>query len=415
MNEIQLTRQFVDPPGKYDILSVCLFRMKKSYKRPLLYTKGLEYTVKNLRTYLPNFYIRIYYDKSVEHEQVIRGLRNNGIVQLVKYHHPWFADADGYHPGTFGTIVRLFPLFNKEGNVNIVLVGDIENNEIMFPFWKTILEFFRGSPSQVHMLERSCSSTAERTKKVFAMHKLPFSPFLNSFWSKISFPPEMLQGFFECIRDSALRLRDPLCADVKLFVHDTDHVKVNKTHTDAGEHAFMYGIDEICLLRMFEYVQSNGMCYSFHTFPDIMLPYKEAYKANLSSIMKDPLHQALAKEFLGKYYDPGVDEYTNFSQLFHLLSDWETFFTNYDNMEKLAYLSVRTKGIYKDMLRKGTYSKYGLHADTLKCVASDDNMYLRLIPERKDTIQKHTLLGLGWLFNKVSLKATPSTQQSPSK
>ncbi len=360
--------------------------MKKSYKSSYTYISGLKYTLEHLSKNLPGFFLRIYYDNSIENNKqwksVLGKLKLHKKVQLVKFHHEWFIDSDGYHLGTFGTIVRLMPLFEIEKNLKIVLIGDVDYNEYMLPYWNKTYKQFRNSPSQVHMFERNCNHLSERVKHIVSLYKLPFSPFLNSFWSKVTFPREMLDNFLTCIYNVEMQFSDIRCEDIKLFANTTDYSKVKKA-TKMEKQQFMYGIDEICLLRMLRYVIDKKVPYSYHSFPDLLLPFKEIYTVDVE-LVNTSKHTELMKSLMGKYYAEDKPPLANFNTLYTLLNNFSTYLAPIKKEEdKIAYLTQRIKVTYNQLLSKDLYKQYNLDLDSLRCVAGNKNSSLQLVHQQQ--------------------------------
>ena len=135
--------------SKYDILISCsLFKMKESYKN----FKG-DYLNKFLKwiPYVPkNSYIRLYIDSSViedpNFQQIIdANISNLEIVQF--YSEDFFIPSDienkfssmensfplGYHDGTFGSIIRFYPLFVKP-DVKYIWITDVDMSPKFFDY-----------------------------------------------------------------------------------------------------------------------------------------------------------------------------------------------------------------------------------------------------------------------------------------
>jgi hypothetical protein len=386
MEFLQLTKHYTEPTIPYNILSVCIFQMKKSYKSSYTYISGLKYTLDHLSKNLPGFFLRVYYDHSIEKNKqwmsVLNKLKLHKKVQLVKFHHKWFIDSDGYHLGTFGTIVRLVPLFEKEQNLKMVLIGDVDYNEYMLPYWNKTYKSFRNSQSQVHMFERNCNHLSERVKKIVSLYKLPFSPFLNSFWSKVTFPKDMLDNFLTCIYNVEIQHNDVRCEDIKLFTNNTDYSKVKKA-IKMEQQQFMYGIDEICLLRLLKYVIDKKVQYSYHSFPDLLLPFKEIYTID-SELVNTTKHTQLIKDIMGKYYNKDLLPLKNFNTLYTVLNNFSTYLAPLKKEEDMiAYLTHRIKSVYTQLLQKDIYKQYNLDFDSLRCVSGNNLSSLELTIKNK--------------------------------
>lgn len=371
MEHFIFDKKYSEPDKPYNILSVCVFQMKKSYKKVDTYIQGLKYTAEALPKFLPNFYLRVYYDKSIllhsKWMNVLTYIQKFPRVQLVEFVHPWFVDNEGYHPGTFGTLVRLYPLFSKEDkNLNIILIGDVDFNNDMFPYWKNTYKLFRQSKSQVHMYERKCNHLVERVIRIVKHLDIPFSPYLNSFWSKIKFPYDILDNFLKCLHNSQGQIT---CKEIDMFINDTDYTKVKKAN-QMEKQKIMYGIDEICLLMMLSYVVKKKLPFSYHTFPDLLIPFREAYVEN-PNLVDTKEHKQILQQIMKKYYDEKKDNAVNYSLLYKTLNNYSSVFNPKapkGDTEMITYMTNNLKQVYEDILSNG-YKKYNLRGDLLRCAS----------------------------------------------
>jgi len=132
-------------PKKYDVVSVVAFIPPNAYKPTIMYLDGLRKLVKIVRKKLPTFILQIYHDDSIiipKHKNAdinrevekqwkpfIESLKRLDKIQLIKYRFEDFLDQENNicHMGTFGTIVRFFPMFDfKDNNTNLVVISDLD-------------------------------------------------------------------------------------------------------------------------------------------------------------------------------------------------------------------------------------------------------------------------------------------------
>lgn len=386
MDNIIFDKQYEEPTNSYNIVSVCAFVMNKGYKTNDIYSNGLQYTINNVSKFLPNFYLRIYYDSSIEQDEkflsIIKQAKKNKKVQLVKFYHPWFIGEDGYHLGTFGTIVRLFPLFSKdEPNLKTILITDIDYNEGMLPFWRTTYDFFKNSKSQVHMFARECNHLNERVKNIVKHLNLNISPFLNFFWSKVRFPHTMLDTFLKCLHDGKNINVKIGCQEIEIF-SKTDFNKVKKANK-MDKQKMMYGIDEVCLLMVVKYVMDMKIPYSYHIFPDLLIPFRDAYAVD-SQLVKTQQHKDIIMKMMKNYYNPKLTPQQNFNKMYLLLNTYDTYFLplTKDKLKMFLYLTNNVKNVYKTILYKD-FKKYKLNEDTVKCVYNSVLTGLKIVKHFK--------------------------------
>jgi hypothetical protein len=386
MNEIVFEKQFQEPKTPYNIVSVCVFVMKKGYKTNDIYSDGLQYTIKNINKFLPDFFLRIYYDSSIEQDdkfvRIIKDAKKNSKVQLVKFYHPWFIGDNGYHLGTFGTIVRLFPLFsNDEPNLRTVFVTDIDYNEGMLPFWRKTYDYFKNSKSQVHMFARECNHLNERVKHIVQKLDLNISPFLNFFWSKVRFPSSMLDTFLKCLHTGTNVNIKKDCQEIEIF-SKTDFSKVKKANK-MDKQKMMYGIDEVCLLMIVKYIIDKQFPYSYHIFPDLLIPFRDAYAVD-SKLVNTPEHKDIIIKMMRTYYNHKNTPRQNFNVMYLLLNTYDSYFfpLTGQKLKMFVNLSNQVKNIYKTILFKD-YEKYKLNESTVKCVYDSTLTGLKIVNHTK--------------------------------
>jgi hypothetical protein len=382
MNKIVFEKQYKEPQTPYNIVSVCVFVMKKGYKTNDIYSDGLRYTIQNIKKFLPDFFLRVYYDSSIEQDdkfvKIINDAKKNSQVQLVKFHHPWFIGDNGYHLGTFGTIVRLFPLFsNDEPNLKTIFITDIDYNEGMLPFWRTTYNVFKNSKSQVHMFARECNHLNERVKNIVQHLDLNISPFLNFFWSKIRYPSKMLDTFLKCLHNGRNAPMKKDCQEIEIF-SKTDFSKVKKANK-MDKQTMMYGIDEVCLLMIVKYIINNKIPYSYHTFPDLLIPFRDAYAVD-RKLVNTQEHKDIIMKMMRSYYNPKQTPQQNFNVMYLLLNTYDSYFFPLTGKKLKMFVSLtnQVKNVYKTVLIKD-FEKYKLDKDTVKCVYDSTLTGLKVI------------------------------------
>ena len=76
---------------------------------------------------LPGFHLRLFIDDNIySDDELMKNLKSIKNIQIVRYSCPNFI-VDGFHRGMFGTLVRLFPMFDfKNNDANHVIITDID-------------------------------------------------------------------------------------------------------------------------------------------------------------------------------------------------------------------------------------------------------------------------------------------------
>jgi len=116
---------------KKNIVSISLFKISGGgYKNFDKYINGLKKISKYINVNLPDFTIRLFIDESIHSDaNIMRQLLKIKILEMVLYTCPAFVKANIHHIGTFGTLVRFFPMFNFRNNdANIVISQDADFN-----------------------------------------------------------------------------------------------------------------------------------------------------------------------------------------------------------------------------------------------------------------------------------------------
>jgi hypothetical protein len=102
---------------KKAIMAATLFKTDKAYNKFGYYLHGTVKASDYIMKKAPMFIIRLFIDKKVYQDKysmdILKKLKN---VELVLCHCNPFLDKKGYHIGFFGTMFRLFPMFDFPNN-----------------------------------------------------------------------------------------------------------------------------------------------------------------------------------------------------------------------------------------------------------------------------------------------------------
>jgi hypothetical protein len=118
----------IDYSKKIKIVSTVFFKMKDSGYKPFSrYMMGIKYLANTIKKLLPDFVLRLFIDDTIYRDSNIMDYLNNiKDIQLVHYSCQNFI-ANGFHRGTFGTLVRFFPMFDfKNNDADHVIITDID-------------------------------------------------------------------------------------------------------------------------------------------------------------------------------------------------------------------------------------------------------------------------------------------------
>jgi hypothetical protein len=118
----------IDYSKKINIISTVLFKLKTTGYKPFLkYVNGVQFLSNVMHKKLPGFHLRLFIDDTIySDEESMKKLKAIKDIQIVRYSCPNFI-VGGFHRGMFGTLVRLFPMFDfKNNDANHVIITDID-------------------------------------------------------------------------------------------------------------------------------------------------------------------------------------------------------------------------------------------------------------------------------------------------
>ena len=124
-----------NPNIKKNIFSACFFKMRNSgYKNFSKYLNGIKILYDVINEEMPEFSLRLFIDMSIYNDKTIMNyLYKLKKIEIVLFCCKLFTREKIYHLGTFGTILRTFPLFdfpnNDSNRVIIVDIDILENNK----------------------------------------------------------------------------------------------------------------------------------------------------------------------------------------------------------------------------------------------------------------------------------------------
>ena len=112
------------------LLSTSFFYLEKSYKSSQRYIDGILKIIEFIEQ--NKFYaLRIYYDKSIfkneKYTELFNKIISNEGVELCEYSCSQFIKSTPFHIGTFGTLLRFLPLFEKS-HYEVIYILDIDDS-----------------------------------------------------------------------------------------------------------------------------------------------------------------------------------------------------------------------------------------------------------------------------------------------
>jgi len=114
--------------NKY-LLSTSFFYLEKSYKTSQRYIDGILKIIDFIE-HNKYYVLRIYYDKSIfknpKYTELFYKIKTNSLVELYEYTCYQFIQTKPFHVGTFGTLLRFLPLFEKS-HWEVIYILDIDD------------------------------------------------------------------------------------------------------------------------------------------------------------------------------------------------------------------------------------------------------------------------------------------------
>jgi hypothetical protein len=142
----KFTKFFEEPKCKYNCLSTSLFisdriiKLSDKYKSDDVYKDKIELYYRNLMEtermmrvgkYPDDFYLRIYYDKTIEKIEkfkiMINMFRLNNKIQLVEFEYEKYKIDETSHINLLGTLIRFYSIFDKASkNMEYCIIYDCD-------------------------------------------------------------------------------------------------------------------------------------------------------------------------------------------------------------------------------------------------------------------------------------------------
>lgn len=210
---------------KPKIISVCLFRMKKSY---MGFSKYLNFCIKfveQTQQILPDWFVRIYVDESVQEDELEKIKADH--VEIVLYKCDEFWDNESRtHEGAVGTFMRFLPLFSAQ-KYEAMISSDIDIGDFFLEYFK----YFDKNADEVGLVNQLCYNN-------WIPEDLKYSILAGGIYSRIVFPRQLLTNFLTKLKAGKI---------------ETKKIKSTDTNT-----YIPYGTDELFLTTtLYDYLEDN--------------------------------------------------------------------------------------------------------------------------------------------------------------
>ena len=354
-NQCFFKKEYEEPTEKYNIFSFSVFYMKKylrfysdstrdiSIQRQRQFMYNLTLNIQNLEKnfFGSNWYIRIFYDKSLFKFKIgeripwlefINYHKKNKRVQFVRFSCSNFKDKHNkdFHLNLFGTLPRLYPIFEENNLLETVVVFDADNF-ITKDFIYEILLFKKSSYDYNAFCSKySISHYKDENAKnddncylscgmVAFNKKLPLK-----LWNNILYELKYFED------KEFYKLVDKLNSDYKVLMKDKEYIKFKD---------FGYGIDEIILNHYVKkYLNNNNYKLRKIRFRPNIIPILTMIMTymtyNINDNKKKITNEILRNILKDNYYTDNLEE--NLGNLYNLFSKNTTFESKYE--EVLPYI-----------------------------------------------------------------------------
>ena len=311
MSQIEIT--ILKQGNRYkNVISIAFFTMKNSY-RPIDFYKTKLKTFIQRKKVLTGFETRIYTDNSGKDIALEVADEDTTVMH---YDCPPFREGDG-HTGTFGTIVRFLPLFEKD--LDTVWISDIDIHPSFLDM--NILKIMEKNDTDVFIDSALCYD-----RKPWARVKHPIVA--HRFISKVKFPKQIFTNFMKGLIDGKY---SDLINEINAYNSRNDR----KTPNDK----FPYGMDEVFINGpVYNSIKRNNLKivirkdffiqkfleYSFEGF-------REKYSDILTTQYRNPNPESFkkTKEIYKKYIPMLVDKYPCMQELLDHMPDFRNTFEIY--------------------------------------------------------------------------------------
>jgi hypothetical protein len=398
MNFIELHNEFIEPDFKYNLFSVCVFRLKDKYKESYMYYNGLGVIINNFEKIFPNdYYLRIYYDTSVldnndpemieDTNKIWKPLFNiakqKKRVQLVKYNIPKYRINKTYHDGLIGTFIRFIPFFDLKENKNIgtVITSDIDLSIHSFKMNLEILNVFNKIDVPFFYKTDVCYEMGERFKILSSEFNIESPINAGKIFTKIKFPTKIFNNFFKCITNSENNkckymqiFYDKYSTFLNLYKKVDSHDELLKKDK-VGK--FPYGIDELFLMYLKdEYLIKKKIKYAIYLNNVIFKFMYIIYLKYKNDLLDNNVFKKFLKLIMNKLYinsdslDKNYEEFdkiiwkgtsTQKNKYNYIKSNFKNGINYIINNNLYRNIGFENKNDFKCILQFNTYEDHTIH------------------------------------------------------
>lgn len=324
---------------KKNIIITSLFKMTKGYKDFYKYLKGIKLISNKIIKWNLPFEFRIFIDETIYKDKKIMNFLNNiNNAKLILYHCPSFF-IDNHHRGTFGTILRFFPMFNFENNdSDIVICMDSDTSDMYFR--ELIKGFYLMKKN--NLLENLSlfysSSIAKNQSQKFNDIIYPYI-MAGLIINRLKFDTYLIQEYLDDVLISKTNFKN-------YYNHDVVQI------TKKIDTKIFYGFDEIFLNhKLLPYLVENKK--KICIYDEYSFIYQFFYIIRSPNFNKEPkIYKSFFEYILKDYQFKHTDLESSFKYIDDIL--YKKILQNIKLSEKEVRLCIRIYKFYKYIYDKDT-------------------------------------------------------------
>lgn len=369
---------------KKNIISSCFFKMKNGYKNFSEYVKGITILNDIITKKLKEFTLRLFIDMSIYNDKKIMNMLNKiENIELVVYCCNRFVKNDIYHLGTFGTLVRFFPLFNFDNNDSkMVIITDIDLH----------IEDFHNMHMYYHYISLKKNYSDNEINKLYIYG---FGIFDNIYNNKYILPYIQAANIIGINKIPGHIIENFLIKmDVSKITYTTRKIS-NKEKSSKCDEYICFGIDEYFLnITLIDYLLKNKFSTLFLVRYNVMGPiynylnYDKKYLSYIKFLTKDIyINKDIKKhiEFVNNifYNNTTIKQFYNKIEIMFIKRYYDLLYKCY----KLKDFTIFTKDFIEISFLKSNIG----YISKIKLINYNNNLKSKELKSRKIDINENDI------------------------
>lgn len=328
------------------LISTSLFYLENSYKNVSKYINGLTKLVEFINLY-KYYTLRIYYDDSIfenlDYANLYIEFKTNKHIELINYKCTQFIiNNNNNHIGTFGTLIRFLPLFEKS-NYDYIYISDIDDKN--YEYIDFYIKQISKKPYQIYLI-----NTHNYGKRYYNYleNKFNFTAIANIFVKKYRFNIKILLDYLELLSNQN-----------NLIYKKLEEINIKFFSNNINKYAlYTYGIDEYFLNKYMLKNISKKIVYILNESLSLTHYVKHLFIHNENN---DLIIKKYLIEIITTYY-PNINSKWNIYNLIKfIVYSTNIVYSSNNKINKLFYKKyVINKYIHNMNMIKNITNKYAL-------------------------------------------------------